>query len=170
MSSRSDKETLMRLVALASLVAVTAMVAAAASLLPLSPPAESAATPDVVLGPRFQFTHPGKGHQIHLSGVSVAAAPDGGALVTWGAEEGAANPIYVARRGGGERKGVRETPDALSREALPPPPRLVVGPAGEIYLSWSSAKPIPEGALFASDLRLSRSTDGGKSFVGHVRV
>src|SRR5262245_62599985 len=89
----------MRLVTLASFVAVTAMVVAATSLLPLSPTAESAAAPDVVLGPRLQFTHPGKGHEIHLSGVSVAAAPDGGALVTWGAEEKAANQIYVARFG-----------------------------------------------------------------------
>src|SRR5215831_11655815 len=113
---------------------------------------------------------PGKGHEIHLSGVSVAAAPDGGALVTWGAEEKAANQIYVARFGTGETKPVRVNPDDLSMEALHHPPRLVLGPAGEIYLSWSSAKPIPEGALFASDLRLSRSVDGGKSFVGHLRV
>jgi len=160
----------MRLATLASLVAATAMVTASPSLLPLSPAVESAAPPDVVLGPRLQFTHPGKGHEIHLSGVSVAAAPDGGVLVTWGAEEGAANQIYVARLGAGETKPVRVNPDDLSMEALHHPPRLVVGPAGEIYLSWSSAKPIPEGTLFASDLRLSRSTDGGKSFAGHLRV
>src|SRR5215510_3210967 len=160
----------MRLATLASLVAATAMVTASPSLLPLSPAVESAAPPDVVLGPRLQFTHPGKGHEIHLSGVSVAAAPDGGVLVTWGAEEGAANQIYVARLGAGEATPVRVNPDDLSMEALHHPPRLVVAPAGEIYLSWSSVKPIPEGTLFASDLRLSRSTDGGKSFVGHVRV
>src|SRR5262249_61024093 len=96
--------------------------------------------------------------------------PDGGALVTWGAEEKAANQIYVARFGTGETKPVRVNPDDLSMEALHHPPRLVLGPAGEIYLSWSSAKPIPEGALFASDLRLSRSVDGGKRFVAHLRV
>ena len=38
---------------------------------------------------------------------------------------------------------------------------MAVGPGGGIYVSWSSSKPKPEGALFASDLRLSRSLDGG---------
>ena len=158
----------MRSRTLASLIAVVVM-AASTSLVPLAPDLESAA-PELVLGPRLDLKHPGKGHEIHLSGVSVAAAPEGGALVTWGADEGQSNQIYVARLGAGEATPVRVNPDDLSMEALHHPPRLVVGPTGEIYLSWSSAKPIPEGTLFASDLRLSRSVDGGKSFVGHLRV
>ena len=160
----------MRLATLASLIAAAVMAAASASFGPLAPAAESAAAPELVLGPRLDLKHPGKGHEIHLSGVAVAAAPDGGALVTWGTEEGPANQIYVARLGAGEAKPVRVNPDELSMEALHHPPRLVVAPRGEIYLSWSSAKPIPEGTLFASDLRLSRSVDGGKTFVGHLRV
>jgi len=159
----------MRSRTLASLI-VVAVTAASTSLVPLGPDAGSAASPELVLGQRLELKHPGKGHEIHLSGVSVAAAPDGGALVTWGADEGQSNRIYVARLGAGEPTPVRVNPDDLSMEALHHPPRLVVAPAGEIYLSWSSAKPIPEGTLFASDLRLSRSVDGGKSFVGHLRV
>ena len=61
-------------------------------------------------------------------------------------------------------------PPELAVDSLHLPPRLAVAPTGEIYLSWSSAKPKPEGTLFASDLRLSRSLDGGKTFTGHVRV
>ena len=45
-----------------------------------------------------------------------------------------------------------------------------MAPAGQVYLSWSSAKAEPQGTLFASDLRLSRSLDGGKTFSGHLRV
>src|SRR5215472_18945856 len=137
---------------IASLIALAVM-AAPTSLVPLAPDAESAAAPEFVLGPRLELKHPGKAHEIHLSGVSVAAAPDGGALVTWGTDEGQSNQIYVARLGAGEPTPVRVNPDDLSMEALHHPPRLVVAPAGEIYLAWSSAKPIPEGTLFASDLR-----------------
>src|SRR5262249_61230710 len=136
---------------------------------PLAPEGESGA-PELAPGPRLEPKHPGKAHEIPPSGVSVAAAPDGGALVPWGADEGQSNQIYVARLGAGEATPVRVNPDDLSMEALHHPPRLVVAPAGGIYLSWPSVKPIPEGALFASDLRLSRSVDGGKSFVGHLRV
>ena len=87
----------MRSRTLASLIAV-ALMAASTSLVPLAPDAESAA-PELVLGPRLELKHPGKAHEIHLSGVSVAAAPEGGALVTWGANEGQSNQIYVARLG-----------------------------------------------------------------------
>jgi len=41
---------------------------------------------------------------------------------------------------------------------------------GPLYVSWSSEKSKPEGTLFASDLRLSRSLDGGKTFEAPLRV
>lgn len=153
------------------LVAVAALAAAAfVPLVPLAPSAESAQASGLSLGPRFEIKHPGKGHEVHLSGVTVVAAPDGGALITWGAEEGHDNQLYVARLGAGESKPLRVNPADLFVEALHHPPRLAVAQTGEVYLSWSSAKPKPEGTLFASDLRLSRSLDGGKSFTGHLRV
>ena len=150
--------------------AAVAVAAALAGLGPLTPAAESARAGELSLGPRFELSHAGTSHEMHLSGVAVAAARDGGALLAWAAEEGPANQLYVARLGAGESKPVRVNPDGLSIEALHHPPRLVVAPAGEVYLSWSSAKPKPEGTLFASDLRLSRSLDGGQSFSGHLRV
>lgn len=152
------------------LLALVAVAAAFAHLLPLTRAVESAVPGELSLGPRLELKHPGQGHEAHLSGVAVAAAPDGGALLSWGAEEGQVNQLYVVRLGAGDSKPVRVNPDGLSIEALHHPPRLAVAPKGEVYLSWSSAKPIPEGTLFASDLRLSRSLDGGKSFSGHVRV
>src|SRR5262249_62023002 len=133
------EETVMRSGTLASLITVAVM-AASTSLVPLAPVAQSAA-PELVLGPRLELKHPGKAHEIHLSGVSVAAALDGGALVTWGADEGQSNQIYVARLGTGEATPVRVNPDDLSMEALHHPPRLVVAPAGGIYLFGSLADP-----------------------------
>ena len=152
------------------LLPVTLAIAAAgviAALVPLPPAAGNAA---VSLGPRLEFKHPGRGHEVHVSGVSVAAMPEGGALVTWGADEGPVNRVYVARLGSGPPAVTRVNPDDLSLEALHHPPRLAVAAAGDVYLSWSSVKPKPEGTLFASDLRLSRSADGGQSFTGHLRV
>jgi hypothetical protein len=39
-----------------------------------------------------------------------------------------------------------------------------------VYVTWSAAKPKPAGVLFATDLYLSRSLDGGRTFDRHVRV
>jgi hypothetical protein len=122
------------------------------------------------LGPRVELKHTGRAHEVNLSGAAVAAAPDGGALIAWAAQEGARNHLYVARMGDGEARPVRVNPADLSVEALHHPPRLAVARSGEVYLSWSSAKAKPESTLFASDLRLSRSLDGGRSFTDHVRV
>lgn len=125
---------------------------------------------ELSLGPRSEFKHPGKGHEVHMSGAAVAGVQDTGALIAWAAQEGDVNQLYVARLGDGEAKALRVNPADLGVEALHHSPRLAVAPGGEVYLSWSSAKPKPEGTFFASDLRLSRSLDGGRSFTGHLRV
>lgn len=65
---------------------------------------------------------------------------------------------------------MRVSPSEITLEALHHPPRVAVAPAGEVYVSWSSVKPRPEGTLFASDLRLSRSEDGARTFTGALRV
>src|SRR5262249_22360782 len=132
--------------------------------------AESARAGALSLGPRVEIKHQGKAHEVHLSGVAVVSAVDGGTLLTWAAAEGDVNQPYVARIGNGEATPRRVNPPDLAVEALHHPPRLAVAPTGEVYLSWSSAKPKPEGTLFASDLRLSRSLDARASFTGHLRV
>jgi hypothetical protein len=65
---------------------------------------------------------------------------------------------------------VRVNPDGMAVDSLHQAPGIAAGPQGEIYISWSSAKPKPEGVLFACDLRLSRSLDGGRSFDPPLRV
>jgi hypothetical protein len=132
-------------------------------------PGEATAAGGVTLGPRGELTHAAKGHEVHVSGPALAVAPDGVSLIAWAAQEGHVNHLYVARMDG-ERVATRVNPPDLTVDALHHPPRLAVGPGGEVYLSWSSAKPKPDGALFASDLRLSRSEDGGRTFTGHLRV
>jgi hypothetical protein len=140
------------LIALTTLVLATAVEAA-------GPPAASS---------RSEFRHPAVGHDAHVTGPAVAVLPDGATLVAWAAQTGHANHLYVVRSG--ETTPVRINPEDLTVESLHHPPRLAVGPGGEIYVSWSSAKPRPPGTLFASDLRLSRSLDGGRTFGPPLRI
>ena len=135
------------------------------ALLAVAAPAPAA---ELDLGPRLEYKHVSRGHEFHLSGAAVAAGTDGKPLVTWAAQEGHANQLYLLRMGDGATP-VRVNPEALTVEALHHPPRLAVG-GGQVYVSWSSGKPKPEGTLFASDLQLSRSGDGGRTFGNPLRV
>jgi hypothetical protein len=128
-----------------------------------------AAAADLSLGQRLEYKHARRGHEFHASGAAVAAIAGGTPLVTWAAQEGHANHLYVLRIGDGGSP-VRVNPDGLGVEALHHPPRIAVAPGGPLYIAWSSEKPKPEGTLFASDLRLSRSLDGGGSFEAPLRV
>lgn len=125
---------------------------------------------ELTVGPRLEIPHPGKGHEVQISGPAVAVDREGGAFVAWIRHEGQTNHLYVGRPGTEAGKAVRVNSEGLTVDSLHQPPGIAIGLGGEIYLSWSSVKPKPEGVLFASDLRLSRSIDGGQSFDHHLRV
>ncbi|HET9854805.1 MAG TPA: sialidase family protein, partial [Methylomirabilota bacterium] len=135
------------------------------TLVAVAAPAHAA---DLDLGPRLEYKHASRGHEFHLSGAAVGAGADSKPIVTWAAQEGHANQLYLLRMGNGATP-VRVNPEALTVEALHHPPRLAVAGA-QVYISWSSGKAKPEGTLFASDLQLSRSLDGGRSFGSPLRV
>ena len=126
------------------------------------------AAPGTTPPARLELTHPPGGHGVTVSGASVAVTGDGSPIVTWAAQEGEDNVLYAARPGQGAP--VRVNPPGTSVDSLHQAPGLVVGPQGELYVTWSSRRPVPVGGLFASDLRLSRSLDGGKTWDGHLRV
>jgi hypothetical protein len=117
---------------------------------------------------RLEITHPARGHEISVSGAAVAVGRDGAPVVAWVTQEGGDNVLYAARPG--EGAPVRVNPLGTSVDSLHQAPGLVAGPQGELYLTWSSRRPVPVGGLFASDLQLSRSLDGGKTWDSHVRV
>ena len=140
---------------------------AALLLTAVSAVAAGAAEPRVVA--REVIGHAGHAHELHLSGPAVAVRRDGVVLVAWYAQQGHDNHVMVTTAGAGA-KPVRVNPDGLTAESLHQPPGLAIGRQDEVYVSWSSSKPVPAGGIFASDLRLSRSLDGGRSFEGHLRI
>jgi hypothetical protein len=150
------------------LALVLAMVSGAAAAPALPPAAAGAAGPTGP--PRVEITHPGTGHEVHLSAPAVAVAGDGQPLVAWIAQAGHGGNVYIARRGPGEVRPVRVNPDGLLAESLHQSPGVAAGPGREVYVSWASLKPKPAGVLFASDLQLSRSLDGARSFERPLRV
>ena len=135
------------------MIAVASLLAGAA---PTTPP------------PRVEITHPGRGHEVHLSGAAVAIAADGTPVVTWASQEGNDNVLYAARAGHGAP--VRVNPPGTSVDSLHQSPGIAAGPDGTLFITWSSRKPVPKGGLFASDLQLSSSHDSGVTWSGPVRV
>ena len=125
---------------------------------------------EFTLGQRMELAHPAKGHEVEISGAAVAAGRDGVVFVTWARQDEHSRNLYLARLGKEETKTVRVNPEGMEVDSLHQSPGIAVGPGGEVYISWSSAKAKPEGTLFASDLRLSRSLDGGQTFDNHLRV
>jgi hypothetical protein len=126
--------------------------------------ATASATPSAAQ--RLGITHAAVGHEARLSSPAIVVDREG-ALVAWMAQEGSNNVVYVARPDG-ER--VRVSPSTLSGDSLHQAPGLAVGPGGEVYVTWASRRPKPEAGLFASDLQLSRSLDGGRTFDPPLRV
>ena len=66
--------------------------------------------------------------------------------------------------------GRARQPGGVNGGTLTRPPAWRSGRAKRFYLSWASSKPKPAGTLFASDLYLSRSVNGGQSFEPPLRI
>ncbi len=64
---------------------------------------------------------------------------------------------------------IQVNPSGAGPAAVHQSPGFAIGAEGEQFVTWSSAHTSP-GALFASDLKLARSTDGGTNFQTPVQV
>jgi hypothetical protein len=119
--------------------------------------------------PRLELAHPAGGHDVHVSAPALAVDAGGQPIVAWIAGGHGVNTVLVGRPGrGGEAVGVN--PAGTSADALHQAPGLAIGRGGEIFVTWSASKPKPPGVLFASDLYLSRSLDGGRTFEPPLRL
>jgi hypothetical protein len=104
---------------------------------------------------------------------AIAAAPDGGVYLVW-IEHGAgrAADVYFqkyddAAKAVGEK--VRINPQIGEAAAWRgDPPTIAVAASGEIYVGWTASVKIEKTS--GTNLYLSVSTDGGKSFAAPVKV
>jgi len=124
----------------------------------------------LVRGERLAWVHAGRGPHVPISDPAVAVRSDGVPLLAWIAAAGEVNHLYVVAPGEKGALPVRVDPPELAVDAIHQAPAIASGKAGEVFVSWSSSKPKPEGVMFASDLRLSRSLDGGRTFEAPLRV
>jgi hypothetical protein len=115
---------------------------------------------------RQEIVHPPTGHEARLAPPALVVDRHG-PLVAWTTSEGHDNVVYTGRPGG---TPVRVSPSGQSADSLHQSPGLTVGPAGEIYVTWAARRAAPDGGLFASDLQLARSLDGGASFDPPLRL
>jgi hypothetical protein len=129
--------------------------------------ADAARAAELVLGPRVEFVRQVKRQRVRVLPAAIAVGLDGIPVAAWITQEGEGNNVHVARVAGGEARPVRVNPDGMTVDSLYQPPSIAAGPAGEVYLSWSSRR---YGGAYGSTLRLSRSLDGGRTFDGHLGV
>jgi len=125
---------------------------------------------ELALGERRVLVQSRSGHEIMVSPPALALAPDGTPLLAWIRFDAEGRHVYLQRAGKSGGAPVRVDPAGLEVDAIHQAPGLATGPQGEVYVSWSSKQPAPPGTLFVSDLQLSRSLDGGRSFEAPLRV
>lgn len=101
------------------------------------------------------------------SNPTVALDPDSGELlVAWtgAAVEGSdAWMVRVGDSGAGEPVRINDVPGDAAPH-LQAPAQIVAGSEGLVMVLWTKNTPRPEERFPASDLRVARSTDGGRSF------
>jgi hypothetical protein len=120
--------------------------------------------PSAALGPEVTLA------AAQASNPTVALDPRGGAgYVAWVSAKGGASDVYLARADGGAPVRVNDVEgDAAPHEQAPA--QVVVGPEGNVYVAWQNGREVAGRRFPASDLRLARSTDGGRTFAPAVTV
>lgn len=106
------------------------------------------------------------------SNPTAATDARGARYVAWIVTEGGASNVYLARaQGDAFGRAVRvndRAGDAAPHEQAPA--QVAVGPEGTVYVVWQNNTEIPGRRFPSSNLRLARSTDGGRTFEPAVTV
>lgn len=116
---------------------------------------------------RRQVAHSGVVHETHVSDPALAVLGDAPILAFLGGRDGR---FHVFVHPPDANEPARVDPEDVVPAPAHQPPGLAVGPDGDVYVSWAARRPAAPGDPFASDLRLSRSTDGGHRFDAPLRV
>jgi len=125
--------------------------------------------PALQFGPKQIVEHGTK----TVSGPSLQVDESGAIHVAWIEEEKEVRSLFYLKADAETKtlsspirvNGLEEQVAAVHQS-----PSLALGRNGEVYLTWSAPHPQANGKPFTSLLRLSRSSDGGRTFVPSVAV
>jgi BNR repeat-like domain len=129
----------------------------------------SASTPDSPIENTSKRTVVEVTHQVSPPALQFDEA--GTLHLAWFEKKGEVRSLNTIRipREGNLGRTVRVNPESMEPDALHQAPGLTTGPDNQLFVTWSSAKK-EGGAMFAADLRLARSNDGGLTFHPPVSV
>lgn len=114
----------------------------------------------------YFLNHPDK----KVSNSAAVMDDEGTIYVGWIREEGIRNNIYVvSTKDGGKTfsEKVKVNTDSDMASGMHQAPSMAVGLKGELYVAWPA---VMQGGEFASEIRFTRSDDGGKTFAPTVVV
>lgn len=92
--------------------------------------------------------------------------------LAWFEMAGSVGTVKTVRIGEGSKAimtPVQVNPETLSPDAIHQPPGLATARENRVFVTWSTPNRTP-GTMFASDLRLATSQDGGETFEAPVQV
>jgi hypothetical protein len=106
-----------------------------------------------------------------LSPPTLRFSREGQLHAAWVEKSGVQGEVKTAQVPGGQPSAtpVQVKSAGIGPEAIHQSPGFAIGADGAQFVTWSAANKAP-GALFASDLKLARSTDGEALFQAPVRI
>ena len=113
-------------------------------------------------------------HQgMQTTGPAAQLDKDGTLHLAWGGEKQEDRGVYylkVPPRQEQYPEPIRVNPSSPPATSLHEPPALALGRNNDVYITWTTPHPDAGGKLFTNLLLLSRSLDGGNTFLPPVRV
>lgn len=135
----------------------------------LSDAEQNSKIPAITFGEKVRFDHQTK----RISGPAIQLSETGIFHLSWiEANQKDLNTYYIQAPLQSETlpHPIRINPKATLAASLHASPAMALGAQDEVYLTWTTPHPKADGKLFTSLLLLSRSLDGGKSFLDPIQV
>jgi len=126
-------------------------------------------TSTIHVGPKHILDHKG----MQTTGPSTQLGTDGTLHLAWGGEKKEDRGVFYLHVNPAQEhypEPVKVSPAATPVATLHEPPALALGQKNDVYLTWTTPHHNANGKLFTSLLLLSRSLDGGTTFLPPVRV
>ncbi|WNM59808.1 sialidase family protein [Candidatus Nitrospira allomarina] len=123
----------------------------------------------VQAGAKHVIDHQG----MQTTGPAAQLDKDGTLHLAWGGEKQEDRGVYYLKVPPPQEQypePIRVNPSSPPATSLHEPPALALGHKNDVYITWTTPHPNAGGKLFTNLLLLSRSLDGGKTFLPPVRV